>query len=876
MKRQNFWLLRGTVISCILSVLILVSCSSGPLTKPETITLKDGWHVRQSDSTEVMTGQDYSGESVNTSSWYSAEVPSTIMGILTSNGLYKNLFVADSIKNVDKALFDTSWWYRKVFTLPAIRDDQHVILCFDGISYYANIWLNGKQVASRDKAYGTFRTFEFDVTQMVKDSVNVLAIEVFKQKPGDLGHGFVDWNPAPPDANMGIWREAYIKITGDLALKYAVVHTDVNTETLEDADLTFTTELVNYSEKSVKGKLKGKGNGIEFNIPVEVEAGKTKKIVITPKEAAALHVSNPRLWWCHTLGMPNLYDITIDLEVKNSISDSKNIRFGIRKIETYYNSEGHRGFKLNGKEILIRGAGWTDDIFLRDNEKSNEIQVQYVKHMNLNTIRFENVWGTSRNIYELCDRYGILAMVGWSCQWEWENYLGKECDEYGGIKSQSDMDLAVDYLEDQIRYLQNHPSIFVWLLGSDMIPRPALEKRYAGLIKDIDDRPYLAAASWRESTVSGNTGVKMKGPYNYVGPSYWYIDSVNGGAYGFNTETGPGPQIPVKESLARMIPADKLWPINSTWNFHCNPSESFGDLSIFNGVLNRRYGQPVNLDNYLLKANVQAYEAMKGMFEAFRANRPNSTGIIQWMLNSAWPSLYWQMYDYYMLPTSAYYASRKANAPVQVVYNYGNNKVYLVNETLAPIENVVLKVQLADYRGQVILSDEKITQIADNKSDPIYDLPNFQGVVFLSLSLLDQDRKTIVDNFYWLTAKQDEYDWNNTEWYYTPIRTSADFKALNYLPPANVSVNTSVKEHLLEVTITDNSSAPAFFINLALKDNNGRTLFPVFWNDNYISLLPGESRTLTCSIPDSLQVGGGLQLVVSGWNVKEQSLNTAL
>ena len=125
---------------------------------------------------------------------------------------------------------------------------------------------------------------------------------------------------------------------------------------------------------------------------------------------------------------------------------------------------------------------------------------------------------------------------------------GKACDEYGGIKTEADMDLMVESLEDQIRYLQNHPAIIVWMLGSDMIPRPALEKRYQELIASIDNRPYLAAASVRKSEISGPTGVKMNGPYNYVGPSYWYIDSVNGGAYGFNTETGPGPQIPVMES----------------------------------------------------------------------------------------------------------------------------------------------------------------------------------------------------------------------------------------------------------------------------------------------------------------------------------------
>jgi exo-1,4-beta-D-glucosaminidase len=531
---------------------------------------------------------------------------------------------------------------------------------------------------------------------------------------------------------------------------------------------------------------------------------------------------------------------------------------------------------LNGKDILIRGAGWTDDIFLRDDEATNEIQVQYVKHMNLNTIRFENIWGTSPNIYQLCDRYGILAMVGWSCQWEWENYLGKECDEFGGIKSPADMDLAVKYLEDQVRYLQNHPSIFVWLMGSDMVPRPALEKRYAELLKNIDNRSYLASASWRNSEISGNTGVKMKGPYNYVGPSYWYVDSVNGGAYGFNTETGPGPQIPAYESIRKMIPENKLWPINDMWNYHCNPSESFGDLSIFNNVLNRRYGQPSNLNDYLKKADVQAYEAMGAMFEAFRANRPLSTGIIQWMLNSAWPSFYWQLYDYHFLPTSAYYAARKANAPVQVIYNYGNNKLFAVNETLSPVEKAIISVKLSDYNGKVIYSDELIRDVPENRSTEIFQLPAFQGIVFLSVSILNKEKNLLADNFYWLTGKGDEYDWEKTEWYFTPIKTSADFRALAYMPDATITATAATKEHLLEVNLQNKSSHPGFFIRAVLKNGDGKTLFPVFWSDNFVSLLPGDSKKISCSVPENLDVSGDLQLIVSGWNVNEQIIKVAL
>jgi exo-1,4-beta-D-glucosaminidase len=875
MKKRHF--LKTLII--LVAASCFISCSKSGTEVNHKVVLKDGWKVQTSEKLGGLPGSILSGSMV-TSDWYPAQVPSTIMGVLTSNGLFEDLFVGDSLKKIDPQQFSGSWWYRKEFSLPHLMDEQHVELCFDGISYYANIWLNGTLIAGRDKAFGTFRRFEFDVTDIIRDSSNVLAVEVFKQKPGDLGLGFVDWNPVPPDNNMGLWREVYLKVTGYVAIRNVFVQSDVNTKTLDEASLTITADIINYDSRSVSGKLNGKCEGIEFSVPVHLKACETKKVILTPREIKELHISYPRLWWCNNMGEPNLYNLNLQYVTNKRVSDAVDITFGIREVEAYFNKEGHKGFKLNGKEVLIKGAGWTDDIFLRNTPENNEIQVQYVKHMNLNTIRFENVWGTSQNIYDLCDKYGILAMVGWSCQWEWENYLGKPCDEHGGIKSAKDMNLAVEYLGDQIRYLQNHPSIFVWMVGSDMIPRPALEKRYRDLIASIDNRPYLAAASKRKSTISGPTGVKMNGPYNYVGPSYWYVDSVNGGAFGFNTETGPGPQPPVLETLKKMLPEKSIWPINTLWNYHCNPSESFGDLSIFNKVLASRYGSSYSVEDYLMKANVQSYEAMRAMFEAFRANRPNSTGIIQWMLNSAWPSFYWQLYDYYLLPTPAYYAVKKANEPLQLVFNYGNNRIYAVNETLKSYENAKAGIKLYDLMGNLISSDEMVLDLNENKSVAIYKVPPYYNTVFLSLTLLDKSNRELASNFYWLPVKNDVYDWEKTEWYYTPIKSSADFRAFMNLASAEVLVSIdSAKienEKSIAVKLTNNSRRIAFFLNLTLRDEKGNTVYPVFWEDNYLSLLPGETRSVHCTIPGTVLSGNARTLTLSGWNIKEQTLTVEL
>ena len=216
----------------------------------DKILLKNNWLIQQSIRVNL-PGSVVSGNVLDTTGWYRTTVPSTVMGALTSNGLFKDLFMADSLKKVSGEPFDKPWWFRTRFNLPARKDGRHIILKFDGINYYANIWLNSKRVAARDSIYGAFRTFSFDVTNHVKDSMNILAVEVFRQRQGDFGLGFVDWNPAPPDNNLGIWREVSLDISGDVSIENSWVRTDKLSEDLSEASLSVITELVNHSSNAV-------------------------------------------------------------------------------------------------------------------------------------------------------------------------------------------------------------------------------------------------------------------------------------------------------------------------------------------------------------------------------------------------------------------------------------------------------------------------------------------------------------------------------------------------------------------------------------------------------------------------------------------------
>jgi exo-1,4-beta-D-glucosaminidase len=289
-------------------------------------------------------------------------------------------------------------------------------------------------------------------------------------------------------------------------------------------------------------------------------------------------------------------------------------------------------FKINGKNILIRGAGWAPDMLLRSTPERQEAEIRYVRDMNLNTIRLEGKM-EDEHFLELCDRYGILLQAGWCCCDHWETWAAWDAEDYT---------VSAESLKDQIRRLRSHPSLFDWLNGSDGPPPPKVEEMYVKVLKDLQwPNPFQSSATAKSTTVTGPTGLKMTGPYEYVAPSYWLTDTKRGGAHGYNTETGPGPAVPPLESLRKMLPKEHLWPIDEVWDFHAGGG-AFRNLKVFTEALNARYGTAASVEDYVLKAQVLAYEGQRAMFEAFGRNKYTSTGVIQWMLPGQLSGRFWQ------------------------------------------------------------------------------------------------------------------------------------------------------------------------------------------------------------------------------------------
>ncbi len=679
--------------------LLLISSCTKPEFKNQSqvISLKSDWKIQSSEKLVGTEDKAISENGFDVSGWYQGVVPGTVMGALSDFKVIEDATFGVNMKNMDPTQFQKPWWYRSTFKITEDDLNKNVSLRFNGINYRADLWINGNKVADSEMFAGSFRMFSFNINPFIKTGENTIALKISQYADGEYLLGFCDWNPLPTDRSMGIFREVLLEINEGVKIRSPFVYAKVDTVSKSAADLYVQAEIVNSTDKPVEGTF-----SVDFEVgklekKVVVPANDTLSVRLNPSEFAQLSVKNIELWWPNGMGNAKLYNLKTEFKVGNEIYDEVEKKYGIREISSYLNEDKNRAFEINGKFILLKGGGWADDIFLRDTHKSVEAQMRYIRHMGLNSIRCEGFWGKDEDLYNLCDEYGILVMIGWNCIWEWEEYLGKACHEkYGGAVTPVDMKLLADSWKDQMLWLRNHPSIYVWMLGSDKLPHPDLERKYISLFDKYDpSRTYITSAGGAGtednnivaevplvSDISGPTGMKMLGPYAWTPPNYWFTDTLLGGAYGFNTETCPGASIAPLASLRKMMPEEALWPIDKNyWEYHTGRNQ-FTSLDRDISAINQRYGKSSDVEEFSYKAQVNNYEIMRPQFEAFIAHKPKSTGLVQWQLNSAWPKLIWQLYDTYLQPNGSFYGVKKACTPLHAIYRYGFDDIYLANEDL--------------------------------------------------------------------------------------------------------------------------------------------------------------------------------------------------
>jgi exo-1,4-beta-D-glucosaminidase len=845
------------------------------------------WQI-QSTAKAQQGGAEVSANGFPTRDWYRVSGRATVMAGLVENGLYKDVFNGDNLRGVqvpdaNSGRFEVPWWYRTQFTLDRGGADRHAFVRTNGVIGGADIWLNGHQVVARSATQGAYPVHLLDVTDWLQTGTNTLAMKVHPANIWrDLVIGWVDWNPAPPDNNMGPWRGVDIVTTGAVMLGAPAVTSELLADH-KTAALTVRISVQNLESTPRKVTVAGQVAGIALSRALELAPNDTQSIVFTPATDPALKLANPKLWWPAGMGAQPLYQLALTAMVGDQVSDRASATFGVRSVTSRLTRQGYRQFLVNGVPVLIRGGGWAPDMFLREDPARMDAEFSYVKNLGLNTIRLEGKLEDQR-FYDLADRDGIMVLAGWECCDMWEAWSGTGGEPWDA----ADMQVARASMQSEARLLRNHPSVIGFLIGSDNAPPPEIATMYVDTLHaEHWPNPIIAAAADRKTAVTGPSGMKMSGPYDWVPPNYWYGDQV-GGAFGFNGETSAGADIPRLGDVQQMLtPLDQLalWKYPAVKQYHAAAFWSpFSSLEAFDTALAKRYGAPKDLADYVGKAQLANYDNVRAQFEAYSAHMDAanpSTGVIYWMLNNAWPSLHWHLYDYYLNPAGAYFGAKKANEPVHIQYAYDTRAIVLVNHTLTDEHGLQAIIRVRNLDGSV--RHEQHLQgidLAGNHTRQLTRLPEPAGLsrtYFVELALASADGMTVSRNVYWLSTQTDQLDWVQSNWYLTPVTKYADLSALQSLPVAASEVRATVRhdgaEDIATVTLTvpATSRTVALFQHVSInRATDGSPVLPILWSDNDITLWPGQSLTLTAHY--AAQGAATPVVQVSGWNVPARSV----
>ena len=801
------------------------------------------------------------------------------------------------------------YWFWTQFRLPEAYKGREIWLNIEGINYRAEVWLNGHLIADSKEIVGMFGRWSLDITEESHmEGVNTLAIKIYPldyaglpAEPqleafgtfgpnggptGDIGKNVTmqssvgwDWIPAVRDRNIGIWQEVFISATGPVDIRHPHIITDLPLPDVGKVHLSISAEVVNLSESGQKGVAVVKIRPEAYKEPalilektVELAPRETLQIRFEGDEYPELVMRNPKLWWPHGYGPQNLYEMEISFDVGNEISDSEKSTFGIREVGSEVFEVGdwlRRDFFVNGRKILLKGGAWVPDMMLNRDKTKLFHELRLSKEANLNMVR---IWGggvtPEEAFFRICDELGLLVWhdfwITGDCQATWDK---------GSQDYPFEADVFLKNASDVVKKLRNHPSLIVWTGGNEGHPREDIyvPLRNAIVARLDGTRPFLPSSgyteppeSWGLSWPDGRkAGSYSGGPYHWIDPKEYYGKVKEGKDWLFKNEVGI-PSVPHWESLGKFIPdlapdPDVKFPLNHTWGYH-DACEGNGKYSLYDQAIRERYGEPLDLKDYALKAQLVNAESYRAIFEAVNIGMEQTAGVLLWKTNPAWPSVIWQLYDWYLRPHAGFYFTKKANEPVHVQLDLSDLNVAVINHQLAPRKD--LSVSAAVYSMDMREAWAKKTKVGVDAHSSLkvfeIEIPGElkSSVCFVHLELSDDEHKSISENFYWLAAND-------------------DFTALKKLSAVDLDVDVipeeKGKKRIYSIRIINNSDALAFFMNPSIrKGKEGPEVLPSYWSDNHFSILPGKVRDVTVEFDCEHLNGKEPYLKVEGWNISPQ------
>jgi exo-1,4-beta-D-glucosaminidase len=253
------------------------------------------------------------------------------------------------------------------------------------------------------------------------------------------------------------------------------------------------------------------------------------------------------------------------------------------------------------------------------------------------------------------------------------------------------------------------------------------------------------------------------------------------------------------------------------------------------------------------------------------------------MMNNAWPSMIWHLFDYYLRPGGGYFGTKKACEPLHIQYSYDDRSVVVVNSFSREFKGLVASAEILNLDMSRKFSRQERVDIPPDGTERVFQLPEPDGLTstyFVKLLLADASGKPLSSNFYWLSTKPDVLGEprEGSSWYYRPTEQFADFTALNTLPPMDVTVSATSEqrgaETITRVTVENPGDSLAFFLRLKVNQAGGEEILPVIWDDNYFSLLPREKREITARYATSPLHGNEPVVELQGWNARAKTVTS--
>lgn len=848
--RPSKWAFPIFAAGCLIAVQAVQAQT--PLTLSSGWQLQDASNVTGSGSTLSLTGYQPTG-------WYPAAVPGTVLTSLVNSGVYPEPLYGINNNSIPDTLCRTSYWYRTTFTVPSSYAGKRVWLNFNGINYIATVWVNGTNVGT---IQGAFARGNFDVTSYVTVG-GTNAVAVFVQPEPNPGTATVqtiasgvgqnggatgkdgptflcsigwDWIPTIRDRNTGIWRDVTISSSGPALIQNPYVTSQLPLPGTSSADLTVQANVSNTTTTAQTGTLTGTIDGtITFQQNVSLPASGQQTVVFNASNTPSLHVLNPLLWWPNGYGPQNLHTLHLSFSIGGVVSDAQDASFGIRQISYSLPGSTNLAISVNGVPIICKGGDWgMDEAMKRIPTSRLDAQVHLHQLANYTMIRNWVGQSTSEDFYSLCDKYGILV---------WDEFFQPNPSD-GPDPTNTDLYLA--NVQEKILRFRNHPCIALWCGRNEGDPSPtAITQGLSNLLAALDPTRLYQPNS------SSGRGIASGGPYHWQNPSDFYY-----GSEPFKTEIG-SVSVPTLEAVHAMMPSSDWEVINDDWAAHdlCGGAQQ-GD--IYPQIIASRYGWMSSHADFVRKAQLANYEDFRAMYEARFSKLFNPvSGVITWMSNPAQPSFVWQLYSYDLEPNASLFGAKKACEPIHIALNQSNWHAMVINSTAQSLPGMSVKTTVYNLDGSLRYTQTNtVTAAASAATDvgAILFPSGLSAVHFVKLELRNSQNQLVSDNFYWRET------------------ANGNFQALDSLPMVTLNVQavkqTSGSNTLLNVTLANPSSNIALMSHLQLRRaSSGQRVLPVYYSDNYVSLLPGESRSVTVTAATADLNGDAPLLAIDGWNV---------